>query len=105
MRDFDDDAPLRFDIDLFYTVRAPVEASFWPEIETATNDSFRACLNVSSEQGQLSAEQIAARLNGSLGDRSIYLCGPFPMVDALRSGFKRLGVPARRIHSEEFSFR
>lgn len=105
MRDFDENSESAFDIEFFYTVRAPAEASFWPEIEIAGSYSFRTSLNVSSEHGQLSAEDIAARVGGSLGEHSVYLCGPFAMVDAMRSGFRRLGVPARRIRSEEFSFR
>lgn len=106
IRNFEE-TPEPFDIDFFYTVRARAEAAFWREIRFAARKHpwFRASLNVSSEDGQLGADQIASALGRDVDDCSIYLCGPVPMTEALRSGFKQLGVPAKSIHSEEFSFR
>ncbi|MEO8230518.1 MAG: ferredoxin reductase family protein [Chloroflexota bacterium] len=37
-------------------------------------------------------------------ERDVYLCGPEPMMEAVRRTLRVLGVPARQIHSERFAF-
>jgi ferredoxin-NADP reductase len=39
-----------------------------------------------------------------LTDRDIMICGPPPMIDALRSQFHAKGIPPKRIHYEKFGF-
>ncbi len=39
-----------------------------------------------------------------LRDADIYLCGPDQLNTQLRAGLRKLGVPARHIHSESFAF-
>jgi predicted ferric reductase len=36
--------------------------------------------------------------------RDIYVCGPTPLVDRIRSAARRLGVPAAQVHAERFSY-
>ena len=35
----------------------------------------------------------------------IYMCVPPPMMTALADGFRRLEIPARRVHWEQFDIR
>jgi predicted ferric reductase len=95
------------DISLFYSVRARNDAVHWSEIETAARRGAirRAFLSVSSEEGHLSPGRMLAEAGGSPEGLSVHLCGPYPMMDALRGGFRRLGVPAQRIFAEEFSLK
>ncbi len=39
-----------------------------------------------------------------LDRRDVYLCGPIPMMEALRRTLRILGVPTARIHSERFAY-
>lgn len=50
----------------------------------------------------ITAEKIMSS-SGDVKDKDIFLCGPPPMMRALREQFRKLGVPNSRIHSEEFS--
>lgn len=45
-----------------------------------------------------------ARLVPDIAKRDVYLCGPLPMMRAVRAALAGLGVPAQQIHSEQFSF-
>ncbi len=37
-------------------------------------------------------------------DSDIYICGPAPLVEAVRMAAKELGVPKNRFHDEAFAF-
>jgi predicted ferric reductase len=37
-------------------------------------------------------------------DSDIYICGPAPLVDAVREAAENLGVPKNRFHDEAFAF-
>ena len=39
-----------------------------------------------------------------IADSDIYICGPEPLVDAVRKAADDLGVPKNRFHNESFSF-
>jgi ferredoxin-NADP reductase len=39
-----------------------------------------------------------------IADSDIYICGPEPLVDAVRKAADDLGVPKNRFHDESFSF-
>jgi ferredoxin-NADP reductase len=43
--------------------------------------------------------------SGDLAGKDIYMCGPVPMVESFRLAFVSKGVPASKIHYEEFNFR
>jgi predicted ferric reductase len=45
-----------------------------------------------------------AELVPDIQRRDVYLCGPVPMMDALRRTLGVLGVPAAQIHSEHFAY-
>jgi predicted ferric reductase len=44
------------------------------------------------------------RLVPDLLEREVYLCGPTPMMEAVRDGIQLLGIPRRHIHFERFEF-
>jgi predicted ferric reductase len=91
----------------FYTVRSEADALFWKEFAAAAERHPRltAVLNVSSRDGSLTVEKIAAQVRGGLPDKHIYMCGPAAMSVALAAQFRDQGVPAEQIHYEEFNFR
>jgi ferredoxin-NADP reductase len=39
-----------------------------------------------------------------IADSDIYICGPGPLVDAVREAAQDLGVPKNRFHDEAFAF-
>jgi ferredoxin-NADP reductase len=51
----------------------------------------------------LSAHNLS-RLLPWLREADLYLCGPDELTSTLRAGLRKLGVPARQIHSESFVF-
>ncbi len=104
LRDLDGSAGQR--IDLYYSTRTPDEALFREEIEAAgaKYSTFRAHFIHTNADGHLSAQKVALS-SGPVAGKDIYLCGPYPMIEALKAQFIQQGVPARKIHYEEFSFR
>lgn len=105
VRDFD--GQVDRDIDLFYTVRTPEEAFFRTELDVAGRrwKNVRVHPVFSANDGSLTMDKIKAGAAGSLTDKDVYLCGPFAMTDSFATQFRKLGLPAKRIHFEEFNFR
>ncbi len=104
MRDFEANSHDR-EIDFFYTTTVPEEALFMDEIEKAKkHKGFQAYISHSVRDGRLSADKLIAA-SGDLAGKDIYMCGPAPMVEAFRLAFIAKGVPAGKIHYEEFNFR
>jgi ferredoxin-NADP reductase len=65
--------------------------------------TFRYLPYVAKEQdGFLTAAKIK-EMCGGLDGKEIFICGPPPMMKALRAQLRALGVPNRKIHSEEFA--
>ncbi len=56
------------------------------------------------EKGRLDREKIL-RLVGDIHEREVYICGPIPMLDAMRKMLaeKEIGVKPHRIHFEKFA--
>jgi predicted ferric reductase len=104
MRDFEANSHDR-EIDFFYTTTVPQEALFMDEIEKAKKHTgFQAHISHSVRDGRLSADKLID-LSGDLTGKDIYMCGPAPMVESFRKAFIAKGVPAGKIHYEEFNFR
>jgi ferredoxin-NADP reductase len=40
----------------------------------------------------------------TLADSDVYVCGPEPLVSAVRKAAEDLGVPKNRFHDEAFAF-
>ncbi len=105
IRDMNGD--LTHDVDFYYTVRHREEAIFVDEIEAAAkkNPRLKAHIRFSSTDGSLTMDDIVKNTAGSIRERHVYMCGPFPMVQAFEKKFLEAGVVADNIHYEEFNFR
>lgn len=55
-----------------------------------------------AEHGRLD-QAMLSRLAPDIADRDIFLCGPPPMMLALRAAMLELGVPKKQIHFERFA--
>ena len=58
---------------------------------------------VADEKGYIDEERLK-RLVPDIKERDVYFCGPPPMAISLIPAIVRLGVPAKQIHYEKFSF-
>jgi predicted ferric reductase len=105
MRDMDGN--LNHDIDFYYTVRHRDEALFYNEIVAMAQQNPRLKLNIrfSASGGSLTVDEIIRNAGGSLEGYHLYMCGPYPMIQAFEKKFLALGLPANHIHFEEFNFR
>jgi len=94
-------------IRLYYCVRAAREALFLDELEARAAELGGVTIAVfdSDAGARIDAAAIESGLDGAPGDWSYYFCGPKPMIAAVSGGLAERGVPARRIHTEEFEFR
>jgi len=103
----DMDGGLQHHVDLYYTVRHPEEAIFVDELEAATakNPSLNVHIRYSAKEGSLTIEDIVKNAGGNISGYDVYLCGPFPMLQAFEKKFMDLGLPKSNIHYEEFNFR
>ena len=92
-----------YNIDLFYSVHNQQEAIYLNELVHISSriKGFRVFPFYTEAQGRLNAEIVQATV-GNLKGKEIFLCGPPPMMKALRSQFNKLKVHNRKIHSEEF---
>ncbi len=90
---------------LYWSVRTEEEAFFDEELKTLADDNseLEYTLWRSNEQGYLAADRI--REATKAGEVDVLICGPVALRDSLTKGLRKLGIPASRIHSEEFSFR
>jgi predicted ferric reductase len=95
-----------FSIDFFYSVRGPEEILYQDEIMRAAeeNQNFKPHIISTNLEGRLTAEKIIA-VSGPVAGKDIFICGPYPMTLALKSGLIAAGAAARQIHYEEFNFR
>ncbi len=91
-------------VDFFYSVAKKEQAVYLETFKQLTSKwptRFRFHLVVSSESGMLTAARIAELC--PVKESSIYICGPVRMMRALRQQFNGMGVPNRKIFTEEFS--
>jgi predicted ferric reductase len=58
---------------------------------------------VPGAESTLLNKDMLARLVPDIADRDIFLCGPPPMMSALRAAMLELGVPKTQIHFERFA--
>jgi predicted ferric reductase len=91
----------------YYVVRERTDASYDQEIRHSylQADSYIDYkLWVTREQGRISASAIAQAVD-PIDDYAVMLCGTVPFNRDLARQFRALGVPAKRIIAEEFTFR
>lgn len=94
-----------YKIDLYYSVRTSSELMDWRklnELAVLKKPDFKIYPFVADQQeGFLSANYIEEH-SGDLRHKDIFICGPPPMMAAMRKQFKDKGVPGTSIHTEEF---
>lgn len=90
-----------YDVDLYYCVAHAGETYFHDELA----DHVDVITVQEDRDGFLTAAKIAERSGPLTGDVDYLLCGPPGMMHALRSQLEAAGVPASRIHAEDFTFR
>lgn len=91
----------------YYTMRHRDEVLFYNEIESAGIKISHLKVNIrySASGGSLTVDEIVRNAGGDISGYHVYMCGPFPMVQAFQKKFLALGLPASHIHFEEFNFR
>jgi predicted ferric reductase len=92
-------------VDFYYCVEHEAEAHFLDEIRSIAHEreNFRVVVVPRDTAGFLTAERLAAE-SPDLASADALICGPPAMIASLRSQLRAHGVPAERIHAEEFSF-
>ena len=105
IRDMDRD--LDHDVDFYYTVRHRDEALFYNELveKAQQNPRLKLHMRFSASGGSLTVEEIIRDAGGDLDGYHVYMCGPYPMIQAFEKKFLASGMSADQIHFEEFSFR
>lgn len=95
-----------YQIALIYSVKTRPEAVYMDEFNqiAATSQKLQIFVQSSREQGRLTAHRVA-ELVPDLKERDIFLCGPPPMMQSMRSQLRELGVRNSHIHSEEFNLK
>lgn len=97
--------PVPQPVHLIYLVRRRADAAFVDELEVHARDDpgFTMTLQVDSGPAP-DADALLAEVD-ALPQRDVQLCGPPPLVTALKAALTRRGVAATAIHSESFDFR
>jgi predicted ferric reductase len=91
-------------IDLYYSLKTKAEAVYLDELQTAAaaHSNLRLLPHFSDQSGFLTADTIYAQ-SKSLDNAVFMVCGPPPMMKALRAQLRSRGVANKHIHTEEFS--
>lgn len=97
------------DVTLLYANQTPNDIVFRHELSTLEKEKNAKVIHImsadptfSGEKGYIDAERIL-RLVPDVASRDIYLCGPPPMIKAVRASLYSLGVPNSQINFELFS--
>lgn len=93
------------DIHLVYCVQDESRAHFIKELEAAAASvpGLRLWPHHFAREGPLTAAFLAARCPDFAG-RETYVCGPPELIAAARRELRGAGMPAARVHSEDFSW-
>ena len=104
-------------VNLFYVCRNREKASFHDdiknEIEKSHYHGFKNFqqrghlyqLYLTSEKGHITADYIANKVKGEVGEMNVFLCGPDKMVKQLTKQFQDKGVSSDQIVVEDFNLR
>lgn len=94
---------------LLYSNKAPAERILGKEIDALSKQNNFKVIDVfadvpipGAEHGRIDRDMLA-RLVADIKERDIFLCGPPPMMLALRAAMVELGVPKSQIHFERFA--
>ncbi len=93
------------DTQLLYCANDPSRAYFLDELREIAGEQagFRVDVHYFVDEGSLTRAFIENHY-ADAAQRDWYVCGPLPLIRIVCSIGRELGVPRRRIHTEEFSF-
>lgn len=95
-----------YKVDLYYSVKTASELLDWRllnEIAVFKKGDFKIYPFVADQQeGFLTADYIEKH-SGNLKEKDIFICGPPPMMAAMRKQLKAKSVPGTSIYTEEFA--
>lgn len=95
-----------FKIDLYYSVKTATEAVDWQKLASIAqvkNGNFRLIPYVKDQMPDFLNATYIEKMSGGLGNKEVFICGPPPMMKALRQQFRDKGVMSSMIHTEEFA--
>jgi predicted ferric reductase len=92
--------------DLYYCTPGPDDAYFLDELREIADrfPAFRVIPVRKRSLGHLTVNDIHG-VNPRASHGHVFICGPSVLIDNLTTGFTKLGIDRRRIHSENFDFR
>jgi len=97
------------DITLLYRTATEEDIAFRAELVTlAERRGIQLHLLVGTQIGDDRTDQLGIpalqALVPDIARRDVYLCGPPPMLDAVRRRLRALGVPRKHVHFERFAY-
>jgi predicted ferric reductase len=96
---------LPYSVDFFYS--ADGDPPYAAEIRAIADryESLHVHLVDTRAQGRLTPRHVLEVMGGRLGELSVFMCGPQPMLRSFQTQLVLAGVPARQIHREHFDWR
>lgn len=94
-----------YNVDLYYSVKTSSELIDWEAltgVSLSKHGHFRIMPYIGDKTNEHLSADFIEQNSGGLKGKDVFICGPPPMMSALRKQFKKKGVPGARIHSEEF---
>jgi predicted ferric reductase len=94
-------------LDVIYRASASADLVLKEELDylvVQSGESIRVHYLVGSRREYPMDAKSLQALVPRIADSDIYICGPEPLVDAVRKAADDLGVPKNRFHDESFSF-
>lgn len=93
------------DIHLVYCANEVGRAYYLDELQSIAEavPGFAVTGHYYYEEGSINRAWLAERIP-DFAQRTVYICGPGPLIDVVHSICREAGVPRRKIHSEAFTF-
>ena len=101
-----EELPEQTDVHLIYRVPDRKSLVLWEELDqiASTRPHTTVRYLVGSRREHPVDARTLAQMVPQVSRRDWYVCGPQPLVNAVRTAAEVLGVPKERVHHEEFAF-
>jgi predicted ferric reductase len=97
------------EVTVLYRASTAADLALADELDDLTDAGQLTVRYLVGRRAELGADPLApaalAALVPDVADRDVYVCGPVGMTDTVRRSLRRLRVPRRQVHIEEFSLR
>ena len=90
----------RADYTLVYAGRSRAAMAYLDQLAADHGDRLR--VHVADEGTRVDVDALLDEIAGDTGSTELYLCGPIRLMDAVREGWARLGLPATNLRFETF---